>query len=742
MRRVSAWGETFGRYRLLGELAQGGMAEVHYAVRLDDPALNLLAVKRALPALAENPDYRTYFETEMALARELRHPKLVQFVDCGLVGQVPFLALEYVHGRGLHRILKSLRAQRKRLPLPCAAYIAKEILEALDYVHQARDSAGRPLYVVQCDVSPSNILVSWEGEAKLIDFGIANSSLHALEQIGVLKGKKSYMAPEQLRGLPLDHRADIFSMGACLYELLTGESLFARDGGEFAIEEAVRTGSVRPLSKSVPGLPEGLDDVFLRAMAVDRDQRFSSAGEFAAELEPFARLGRGEPMTPQVFARILRSSVDELIREDDRRVEELLRKTPPQDPTQVGDEDRTPTVPEREDVSPAATRSATVPKPCDERAALVTRARQLEAMRQHAELIDVIRQQIALESSPERLAWFHARLASLLETAAGDEPGAIEHYRISLQLRPGFEASLQGLLALGEKLERWELLVEALHQRLAHEAHARDRATILTRLGELLAKRLGRPEDAVAHLERALEEAPESVDARIVLLELLCRRGEFARAEQLTLSAGRTSRIAPEQLTRLFQLQALLAREQGRCPDAMSSLVLALDVAADPAALLGELVELLSTSPVVMPVPAVLLRQTQAWLRAGRVGFAVQALQIRARLLWHSGDVEEAERVLLEAAGLGSERGRTAEALGDLYYACRRFPEALDAWRSAIGSEGDVRVEAVIKAAQLLSDHLERPEDALALLEDMQRAGVTSDALQRELAALVAYVAR
>lgn len=301
------------------------MAEVQYATRRGDSADNIIALKRILPQYSKDASFRRFFAAESELSRCLHHPNVVEAVDAGEVNGVPYLAMEYIHGRALNRVMYTVGTQRKRLPIPHAVFIGIKALEGLHYVHRAQDSSGKELNVVLCDISPSNIMIGYDGQVKLIDFGIATSRIKFFEQIGMLKGKKNYMAPEQLRGLPLDHRADIFAMGICLFELFTCESVFAGQS-EFEIEEAVRSGRLPSLADRAPHVSAELRAVVETALRLDPAQRYGSAQEFALALKPFARMGRGAEVTATEVSKILRLYVTAIAQQDDKRLAEVLSR--------------------------------------------------------------------------------------------------------------------------------------------------------------------------------------------------------------------------------------------------------------------------------------------------------------------------------------------------------------------------------------------------------------------------------
>ena len=220
---------TFGRYTLLEKLAVGGMAEVFRAkIHSSHGFEKILVVKRILPHLAADPSFVAMFIDEAKLTAQLTHPKIVQILDFGEVNGQYFTALEFVDGFDALGLLRIAAQKRVRVPPPVAVFIVQEILEALDYAHNARDMEGKPMQIVHRDISPSNIFVSKRGDVKLGDFGIAHAERRdSKTQAGTLKGKYGYMSPEQVVGRPIDARSDLFAIGVVLAELLTGRRLFS-----------------------------------------------------------------------------------------------------------------------------------------------------------------------------------------------------------------------------------------------------------------------------------------------------------------------------------------------------------------------------------------------------------------------------------------------------------------------------------------------------------------------------------
>ncbi|MSP61253.1 MAG: serine/threonine protein kinase [Myxococcales bacterium] len=271
----------FGKYLLLGMIARGGMAEVYRArTRTAD---RLLAIKCMRPQLAKETRFVDMFIREGKLAVLLDHDAIVRTYEIGRVEGRYFIAMEYIGGKDLTQLLRRCQEANQRIPVPHAVYIAARMCEGLHYAHTRADAEGRPLNIVNRDVSPSNVRLSYDGDVKLIDFGIAQAMLKFTSEIGVLKGKFSYMSPEQIRGMPLDARTDVFSTGIVLHEMLTTEKLFRGDT-EFALMEKVRKAEIVPPSKFNRRVQGALDQLVLRALARDLPERFQSAAEMAEAL--------------------------------------------------------------------------------------------------------------------------------------------------------------------------------------------------------------------------------------------------------------------------------------------------------------------------------------------------------------------------------------------------------------------------------------------------------------------------
>jgi serine/threonine protein kinase len=280
-------GDSLGRYEIIERIAVGGMAEVYLGrVRGTAGFDKLVAIKRILPFVAEDSAFVEMFLGEARLAATLRHPNLADVFDVGIDADSYFFAMEFIHGQDLRNVRLEAEAQGGRVPLEIALAITSGVASALAYAHAKIGPTG-PLHLVHRDVSPSNILVSYDGAVKLVDFGIARAETNTsatVTRTGQLKGKIPYMSPEQCRAKQLDGRADLFSLGIVLYELTTGERPF--DGkGDFDTLERIVHGTMRLPSEIVTGYPRALEQIVLRLLANKRSLRYQTAEELLHDLE-------------------------------------------------------------------------------------------------------------------------------------------------------------------------------------------------------------------------------------------------------------------------------------------------------------------------------------------------------------------------------------------------------------------------------------------------------------------------
>ncbi|TNE44815.1 MAG: serine/threonine protein kinase [Deltaproteobacteria bacterium] len=277
----------FGDYRLLKRIAMGGMAEIYQAQRVGAAGfVRDVVIKRIHPEFSDDDDFIRMFVNEAKLAAMLRHPNIVQVMDFNNVDNTYYIAMELVEGLDLKRLrLRSQRANQ-RIPIPLTVRIVSEVLKGLAYAHRFTHR-GESLHIVHRDISPQNILVSERGEVKLTDFGIARVLQHAsLTAQGVLKGKAAYMAPEQTLSSRVDQRADLFSIGIVMWELLTGERLFQANN-DILLMEKIRSHPILPPHMVYPAIPEELSQVTMKALSRDVNARFPDAAAFGDALRPW-----------------------------------------------------------------------------------------------------------------------------------------------------------------------------------------------------------------------------------------------------------------------------------------------------------------------------------------------------------------------------------------------------------------------------------------------------------------------
>lgn len=313
-----------GRYRFVDRLAVGGMAEVFVAVaRGADGFEKPVVIKRLLPQLAQIPRFQTMFLDEARIMLNLQHGNIVQIQDMGRMEGLPYLALEYVDGKDLRTVLRRVQDSGLSMPHGLSAYVASEVCRALDYAHRKTDEFGRPLNIVHRDVNPANIFISHEGMVKVGDFGLAKARDNLdRSETGIIKGKFSYLSPEQAQGAPLDHRSDIFSLGTTLYEMTCLQRPFP---GETDVEvlTRVREATFVPPTEVIPGFNTDLEDIILRAMQQDPDDRYPTANHMREDLIRFLQRLPTAPGDRQ-----LTDFLDGLFSEERRSNSFLIRLAP------------------------------------------------------------------------------------------------------------------------------------------------------------------------------------------------------------------------------------------------------------------------------------------------------------------------------------------------------------------------------------------------------------------------------
>ncbi len=278
----------FGKYYLLELINVGGMAEVFKAKMFGVEGFEkIVAIKKILPEVAEDGDFIRMFIDEAKIAVQLQHPNIVQILELGKIEDSYFIAMELVNGRDLKTIRKRLKKVELLMPVEQSAHVIAQVCDGLDYAHRKTDEKMNPLNIVHRDISPQNIIVSYEGTVKLIDFGIAKAKSKSTKtQAGMLKGKFSYMSPEQVSAMPLDRRSDIFSLGVVLFEMLTGKRLFLGKNDVETLEK-IRKAEVPPPSVFNHDVSPELDRIVLKSLAKNRDDRYQWASEFAEDLKRY-----------------------------------------------------------------------------------------------------------------------------------------------------------------------------------------------------------------------------------------------------------------------------------------------------------------------------------------------------------------------------------------------------------------------------------------------------------------------
>jgi serine/threonine-protein kinase len=322
----------FGKYTIIGKLGHGGMAEVNLAVVGGKGGFRkLFVVKRLHPHLEAEPGFVDMFLDEARLAAQLDHPNCVQTVEVGEAeGYGPpghtaqhFLAMEYLDGQGLERLLRITGQRGDILPIHTSVRMIADALDGLGYAHDLRGYDGTPLGVVHRDVSPQNLFVTYAGVVKLLDFGIAKAESNVVEtRTGVVKGKYAYIAPEQALAAPVDKRADLWSMGVVLWEMLTSRRLFKSVNELATLNETLRA-EIHPPSKYNPAIPRELDEVVLRALRREVDKRYRSAHEFKDALEGWLAT-QPEPSDRKAIAALMKDRFGDILEQHKQRLKECI----------------------------------------------------------------------------------------------------------------------------------------------------------------------------------------------------------------------------------------------------------------------------------------------------------------------------------------------------------------------------------------------------------------------------------
>ncbi len=277
----------FGRYKLLGRIGEGGMAEVYRALMTGPEGFEReLVLKRILPRLSDTGDFKTMFIREAKISALLLHPNIVQIYEFGEADGAYFIAMESVQGVTLREALTTLRREQRAMPYLVAADIARQICIGLDYAHTLHGPDGAPLEIVHQDISPTNIMLAYTGTVKILDFGIARAASFAEEEAkkGLIKGKVSYLSPEQIHVRPFDARADVFALGVVFHEMLTGRRLFQAKNDITKMRQLLAQ-PIAPPSSLNATIPRELDRIVMRSLEINAQARYQSAADMASDLE-------------------------------------------------------------------------------------------------------------------------------------------------------------------------------------------------------------------------------------------------------------------------------------------------------------------------------------------------------------------------------------------------------------------------------------------------------------------------
>ncbi|MDP7040123.1 MAG: serine/threonine-protein kinase [Myxococcota bacterium] len=285
--------KAFGRYLLIERIGEGGMAEIFWAQAQGFGGFEKeLVIKRILPHLSEDPDFVEMFLREANLAARLQHPNIVQNYDIGCEEDVYFIAMEYVEGITVKDMLSHSARNSQKLPVEMVVFIARQFLRGLAFVHEYKDKSGQALGLIHRDITPSNVMVSRQGEVKVADFGVAKAQVGDLKTAtdsGSLKGKMGYLSPEQIIGEKVDHRLDIFAAGIVLYEMLTSRRLF-KGSSDYNTLWLIQNGPVESLRGQRKDVSELLERIVFRALERDTEKRYQNSAQLAEDLDRLSQV--------------------------------------------------------------------------------------------------------------------------------------------------------------------------------------------------------------------------------------------------------------------------------------------------------------------------------------------------------------------------------------------------------------------------------------------------------------------
>ena len=323
----------FGRYIIVDPIAVGGMAEI-YRARLAVAKENkegpdrIIVIKKVIANLSQNSEFLQMFEEEIKITVGLTHPNIIQIYDYGKNDDQYFMAMEYVEGKNLRQFVKRLADMKSMFSIDMSCYIISQVCHALAYAHAFKDRmSGKALGIVHRDISPQNVMISYDGAVKLFDFGIAKAkSANEATRAGVIKGKPSYLSPEQINGEELDGRCDIFALGIVLWELLTAKRLFVAET-DMGVLRLIQSAKIEPPSTFNPAVPQSLDAIVLKSLTRDKNKRYQSAEEFQRDLHKFL-YSFNPSFNPADLSYYAQELFKNEIREDRDRLQKFLAMEP------------------------------------------------------------------------------------------------------------------------------------------------------------------------------------------------------------------------------------------------------------------------------------------------------------------------------------------------------------------------------------------------------------------------------
>ena len=319
---ITALFAELSKYRVVTRLGSGGMAEV-YLVLSERPGgfnkLQVLKLMRSDLTELERPEFLQMFEDEARLAARLNHPNIVQSFEVGNEDGQPYIVMEFLEGQSLHRVQERSRHLGGGFPLEMELFVLCQTLEGLEYAHRLSDYAGNPLHIVHRDVSPQNVFITYSGQTKLVDFGVAKTLESSKTRAGVVKGKVAYMPPEQVASGPIDHRADLFSAGVLLWEAIAGRPMYA-DLTVFESMSRLVRGDLPKIREVAPHVRPELEAIVERALQLDPSQRYQDAESFRGELLGYL------DSTSRVRARDVGTAVEKLFQRERSELSQIIRR--------------------------------------------------------------------------------------------------------------------------------------------------------------------------------------------------------------------------------------------------------------------------------------------------------------------------------------------------------------------------------------------------------------------------------